>query len=286
MNVERVIELGAMLGEGPVWTRDRLWFVDIKRHRVYRFDPEVGQLDEWTAPDQVGWVLPASDGTMVAGVKTGLHRFDPARGDFALLLDPEPEFPGNRLNDAATDVHGTLWFGTMDDAEAGVTGHLYRMAGGICTRTALPAVPITNGPACLPDGSALYHTDTLGKRIWRVAVNDDGSLALPVLHVEIEDGAGWPDGTVIDAEGCLWTGLFGGWGVRRYDPAGALMQHVALPVSNVTKIAFGGPDLGTAYVTTARKGLDAAALAAQPMAGDVFAFAPGVCGLPAPSILL
>ena len=129
------------------------------------------------------------------------------------------------------------------------------------------------------DGRTLYHTDTLGKLIWRVAINDDGSLGTPARHIVIEDGAGYPDGSVIDAEGCLWVGLFGGWGVRRYDPAGALLQTVDLPVANVTKIAFGGPDLRTAYATTARKGLDATELAAQPLAGNLFAFEPGVAGL-------
>ncbi|MCG6120747.1 MAG: SMP-30/gluconolactonase/LRE family protein, partial [Blastomonas sp.] len=91
---------------------------------------------------------------------------------------------------------------------------------------------------------------------------------------------GYPDGSVIDAEGCLWIALYAGWGVRRYDPSGRLMSTVRFPVANVTKIAFGGADLATAYATTARKGLDSAALEAQPHAGDLFAFDPGVAGLP------
>jgi sugar lactone lactonase YvrE len=109
-------------------------------------------------------------------------------------------------------------------------------------------------------------------------VNDDGSLGAAERHIVI-DGEGYPDGSVTDAEDCLWVALFGGWGVRRYDPAGTLMVTVRFPVANVTKMAFGGEGLRTAYATTARKGLDAAALAAQPHAGDLFAFDPGVAGL-------
>jgi xylono-1,5-lactonase len=280
MTVEPVLAVAAMLGEGPVWTGGALWFVDIKGKCVHRFDPATGAGRHWDAPDQVGWVLPTQRGDMVAGVKTGLHRFDPASGRFALLHDPEPELPGNRLNDAATDTLGRLWFGSMDDAEAADTGRLYRCDGGACRDSGLPPVSITNGPAIAADARTLYHTETLGKRIWRVPVDEDGSLGTPVLHITIEDRAGYPDGSVIDAEGCLWVALYDGWGVRRYDPAGRLINVVRFPVANVTKIAFGGEGLRTAYATTARKGLDAAALDAQPAAGHLFAFDPGTTGLP------
>ncbi|TCM20505.1 sugar lactone lactonase YvrE [Novosphingobium sp. PhB165] len=280
MTPESVLSVGATLGEGPVWAGDRLWFVDIKAHRLYRHDPATGALDTWQAPDQIGWVLPAARGDMITGIKTGLHRFNPETGQFALLHNPEPTRPHNRLNDAATDPAGRIWLGSMDDAETEASGALYRLDKGHCTDSGLPKVVITNGPAISADGRTLWHTDTLGKTIWRVPVREDGTLGTPEHFVTIEDGAGWPDGSVIDAEGCFWTGLFGGWGVRRYDPSGKLIATVRFPVANVTKIAFGGPDLRTAYATTARKGLSAAELEAQPLAGNVFAFDPGVAGLP------
>ncbi|EQB07987.1 SMP-30/gluconolactonase/LRE family protein [Novosphingobium lindaniclasticum] len=277
---ESVLSLGATLGEGPVWTGDRLWFVDIKEHRLYRHDPATGMLDMWHAPDQIGWALPTERGDMIAGVKTGLHRFSPETGAFTPLHDPEPTRPGNRLNDAATDPSGRIWLGSMHDEETEASGALYRLDRGHCVHAGLPEVVITNGPAISADGRTLWHTDTLGKTIWRVSVDEDGTLGKPEAFVTIEDGAGYPDGAVIDAEGCLWTGLFGGWGVRRYDPAGKLMVTVKFPVANITKIAFGGPGLCTAYATTARKGLSAAELEQQPLAGDVFAFDAGVSGLP------
>lgn len=278
----RVCSVGATLGEGPVWVgREKaLWFVDIKQQRLHRFDPATEALNSWDAPSQPGWILPERGGGFLVGMQRGIERFDPATGAFDVHVIPEPHLPGNRLNDATTDALGRIWFGSMDDAEAGETGHLYALDPTGVTHAGLPPVSITNGPAIAPDGRTLYHTDTLGKVIHAVAVNDDGTLGAMRVFATIEENAGYPDGSVVDSEGCVWTGLFFGWGVRRYAPDGSLLETVKLPVSNVTKIAFGGPDLKTAYVTTARKGLDAAALAAQPEAGDLFAFEVAVPGLP------
>lgn len=279
-DVQAVCRVGATLGEGPAWiARDQsLWFVDIKHPRLYRFHAATRTLDHWAAPAQIGWALPAADGTMIAGLQTGLHRFDPGSGSFTLIAEVEPDRPGNRLNDATVAPDGTLWFGSMDDDEQAETGHFYRLDGRTVIDSGHPPVAITNGPACSIDGRTLYTTDTLGRTIWAQAVNDDHTLGPQRVFATIEEGAGYPDGPTIDAEGCLWTGLYGGWAVRRYDPDGRLMRSVTMPVANVTKIAFGGADLRTAFATTARQGLDAAARERQPLAGDLLAFDPGVAG--------
>jgi sugar lactone lactonase YvrE len=274
--------VGATLGEGPVWVAsdDALWFVDIKGQRLHRFDPTDGALTSWDAGAQIGWVLPRQTGGFVVGLQSGLHSFDPQSGGFGSLVAVEPHLPDNRLNDAATDARGRLWFGSMDDSEAAPSGRLYRVDGTAVRDTGLEPVTITNGPAFAPDGRTLYHTDTLGRTIHAVPVNDDGSLGAPRVFVTIEDGAGYPDGPVVDSAGCLWTGLFGGWSVRRYAPDGRLIESVRFPTANITKIAFGGPDRCTAYATSARKGLTAEQLAQQDEAGDLFAFAVDVPGQP------
>ena len=282
MEAQSVLSVGAMLGEGPVWdARDQaLWFVDIKGHRVHRFDPASGDHRSWQAPGQVGWVLPAAEGGFIAGLQAGVHRFDPATGAFELLAAPEADRPGNRLNDATVDADGRIHFGSMDDGEEALTGRLYCLDRGTVRDSGLAAVCITNGPAIAPDGATLYHTDTLGRVIHAVPLHDDGSLGPARVFATIAPEDGWPDGCVVDAEGGLWTGLWGGWRARRYLPDGTIDREVRFPVANITKIAFGGPDRGTAYATTARKGLDATALAGQPLAGNVFAFDPGVTGAP------
>ncbi|HEX8448506.1 MAG TPA: SMP-30/gluconolactonase/LRE family protein, partial [Allosphingosinicella sp.] len=119
-----VWDVAAELGEGPVWVpRDRaLWFTDIKKREIHRFDPESGDRRTWAAPEQVGFVLPAADGGFVAGLMSGLHRFDESTGGFALIAEVEPELPNNRLNDGTVGPGGRLWFGTMDNGEGGKTG--------------------------------------------------------------------------------------------------------------------------------------------------------------------
>ncbi len=281
--VECVWPLDAMLGEGPLWWKGAVWFTDIKQNRIHRFTPATTAHQSWDTPAPVGFLAPLENGHFIAGAKTGLFDFDPRTGIFTLMRDVEPGLPGNRLNDGAVDPRGRLWFGSMDDGETEATGKLYRL-----DRSGLAAVDsgyvITNGPAFSPDGDILYHTDTLQKTIYAFDTGADGALLNKRVFVRIEEGAGYPDGPAIDAEGCVWTGLFGGWGVRRYSPQGVLLRSVAFPVANVTKIAFGGPHLTTVYATTARKGLDAAALAAQPLAGGLFRFETAVPGLPSRAI--
>lgn len=277
-----VCALGAELGEGPVWDgRDEcLWCVDIKQRKVHRFDPSTRGLTSWDAPAEIGWVLPARSGGFAAGLQDGLYRFDPASGAFTLLHRVDADRPGNRLNDACTDAAGRLWFGTMDNAEAADSGRFFTCWRGVVTPLDLPARCITNGPAVSPDGRLLYHTDTLGRTINVAEVDEDGGVRPPRPFVRIEDGAGFPDGPVVDSEGCVWTGLYGGWAARRYTPDGRLLEEVRFPVANVTKLAFGGADLRTVYATTARMGLSAEALAAQPQAGNLFAFEADVAGVP------
>ncbi|TGX54403.1 SMP-30/gluconolactonase/LRE family protein [Sphingomonas gei] len=273
-------QLGAPLGEGPVWVeRDQaLWFVDIKSHKIHRFDPANGATRSWDAPGQIGFILPIASGGFVAGLQTGLSKFDERDGSFTHICAPEPGKPGNRLNDATVDANGRLWFGSMDDSEEDITGAIYRLgADGHCVATS-PLVAITNGPAVSPDGKTLYHVDTLVGVIYACDIDADGMLANRREFVRIPNAEGHPDGPTVDSEGCVWVGLYNGWGVRRYSAAGELLEEVRFPVSAITKIAFGGPDLKTVFATTANKHIAPADLAKEPHAGDLFRFEVSVPG--------
>ena len=285
---EAVWSAGAELGEGPVWVeRDRaLWFVDIKRQKIHRFDPASGDKTSWDAPEQIGFLLPAQSGGFVAGMQSGLHRFDEATGAFSKIVDVEAHLPGNRINDGTVDPSGRLWFGTMDNHEESPTGCFYRFEGGQHVEAALPKITITNGPVHSPDGRTLYHVDTLAQTIQACDVAEDGTLGPSRSFVRIPEGEGFPDGPTVDSEGCVWVGLYFGWEARRYSPAGELIGRVRFPTSNITKVAFGGPDLKTLFATSAQQGLKPEALAEQPEAGSLFAVQLDIAGLPGSLIAL
>jgi xylono-1,5-lactonase len=272
--------LGAELGEGPAWHQDRLWFVDIKGPRVHCFTPADGTRHSWEAPAPVGFVLPVAGGGFIAGLKSGLHRFDPGTGAFTLLTTVEPAEWGNRLNDGAVDPSGHLWFGSMHDPEETASGALYRLDPDGTPRARDSGYIVTNGPAFSPDGRTLYHTDTLGQVIHAFDLDGSGAVTGKRDFVRIETPGICPDGPIVDAEGCVWTGLFGGWGVRRYAPSGELIGEIRLPCSRVTKAAFGGPDMRTLFMTTAWLGLSEAARAEEPLAGGLFSVRVDVPGLP------
>ena len=280
-DVECVWPVGAILGEGPHWsaTEQALWFVDIKAPAIHRYHPASGAQQSWSAPARVGFVLPARGGTLIAGLKTGLHKFNPATGNFTLLHVVEPHAPNNRLNDGFVDAQGFLWFGSMDDNEEEPSGALYQLNDTGCIRRD-PGYIVTNGPAESPDGRTLYHTDTLAGIIYAFDRARSGQLSNKRVFVRIPAGLGYPDGPIVDVEGCVWTGLFGGWELQRFSPEGKLLDAIRLPCSAVTKAAFAGDDLRTLYITTAHVALSPEERKQQPLAGGLFRARIAVPGLP------
>lgn len=270
------------MGEGPFWSavEGALWFVDILSERIHRFDPLTGGGRSWSAPGKVSFVLPGETGGLVVGLPGVIVQFQPETGNFDTLARVEDNYPGNRLNDACVDGGGCLWFGTMDDAAKAKTGALYRWGDEAAPVQVDSGYCISNGPAFSPDGRHLYVTDTLDRVIYRFEVDAGGRLHGKTLFIRFTAADGHPDGTTIDAEGHLWVAFYGGWAVRRISPDGTLIGTVTLPCANVTKLAFGGDGLKTAFVTTARDGLSDDALREQPLAGNLFAFDVDVPGLP------
>ena len=279
MRARLVWAVEAELGEGPIWLGETgsLWFVDIKGGALHRFHPASGARETIPVGGRPSFVVPAEDGTLLVGDGDALR---PWRG--GSFGEPVAHVPGpahNRTNDAVVDRAGRLWFGTMDDREQEPTGAVHLFAEGKLSVAGGESV-ITNGPAVGPDGRWLYHVDTVERTIWRFDVSASERLERGELFATIDPRDGAPDGVTIDAEGCLWAALWGGWQVRRYSPAGEVLETVALPCAHVTKVALGGEDLRTAYVTTARAGLSKRERAGQPLAGGLFAFEVSVPGVP------
>jgi D-xylonolactonase len=282
--VRLVWDLGAQLGEGPAWFGDEaaLRFVDIKGGKLHRFDPATGERETLNIGGMPSFVLPTDDGQLVIGSRNQVlpvSRAGQVGPPLAELAMPAH----NRTNDATVDQRGRLWLGTMDDEERVPSGALWCLSGGRLHPMGGEAV-VTNGPAVSPDCRTLYHVDSGARTIWRFTIGEGPHIEERAVFLQLTETDGHPDGVVLDSEQCLWVALWDGWGVRRYSPAGELLLTVKLPCARVTKLAFGGSDLKTAYVTTARTGLDAGELARQPLAGGLFAFEAPAAGLALPAL--
>ena len=274
-------DVGATLGEGALWHApgNSVYFVDIKERRIYRCAADGSDRRSWPAPQQIGFIVPLESGGFACGMQGGLYRFDESDGRFTLIRKVEDDVPTNRINDGYVDARGRLWFGTMDDGESNPSGALYRVGRDRALAALDRDYVITNGPAASPDGRTLYHTDTLGKRTYAFDLLPDGSLQNKRLFASFQGKGGHPDGMAVDADGFVWIALFGGWRIDRFAPDGELVASIRFPCSNITKLAFGGDDLRTAYVTTARKGLSPEELERQPLAGALFTFRSDTPGL-------
>ena len=279
--VRAVLAAKALLGEGALWDaeRDIVWFVDIKRRLLWHFDPASGSNAHAEAPGQIGWALPAEDGSLLCGLQDGLYRFEPEARRFAKLAAVPGEPAGNRLNDACTDRWGRVWFGSMDDGEGEKSGRFYVFDGGEIRAAGPSGIAITNGPAVNAAGDRIYFTDTLGKRIM---VADLGREGVGEARAFVDTAAhfpdAFPDGPVVDAEGFVWSAFYLGGHVARFSPDGKMVERIAIPARDVTKMAFGGRHFATAYVTTATKDMKPEDLTQYPDAGSLFAFAAPVKG--------
>ncbi|WP_369270834.1 SMP-30/gluconolactonase/LRE family protein [Streptomyces sp. R11] len=250
---EVAVRAEAQLGEGPTWdpASGRLVWIDILGARIHTYDPVSGRRTVRTTHQHIGAVKPRVGGGLVLNLRDGVAVLDPDHSFRWLHHEP---VPGRRANDAAVAPDGSLWAGTMRYDEAPGGGTLSRITGEALVEVVLDDVAVSNGTGWSPDGQLMYYIDSPTRRVDVFDFADGRPLNRRPL-VEIEDGAGFPDGLTVDAEGCVWVALWEGSAVRRYTPAGELDRVIPLPVPRVTACTFAGPDLTDLYITTARVGL-------------------------------
>jgi sugar lactone lactonase YvrE len=271
----------AQLGEGPVWDvrSSELVWVDISGRLIHRWDPASGGATEIATSGDVGAVVLCEDGGLMAAVECELWRVS-TEGEWTLLAAVEPK-PGVRFNDCRADPRGRLWAGTLHRDREPAQAALYRMEAGGELTTVLPERTISNGIGWSPDGTTMYYIDSTTWRVVSYVYDlDSGNLGVESVFTEIDPADGLPDGLTVDAEGGVWVCLFGGAKIRRYRPGGELDRQIALPLTNPTCPGFGGPDLRTMYITTARHRLTAEQLEREPNAGVLLQLDVGVAGLP------
>lgn len=270
-------------GEGPLWIPDQqaLYWVDIDGRKAHRYRLNDAAVDSWDFPEKTGWLLPREGRCdFVAGGQSGICFVDLESGRRERILDPEPDLPGNRFNDAKVDAQGRIWAGTMDDREERATGWLYRIDPDLSFSRWDGPYKVTNGPAITPDDGTLYHVDSFGPRIYAFDKHPDGRLSNRRLFAELKEGEGVADGLTVDDENCVWLAHWGGSRLTRFFPDGSVDGILEMPVPQVTSCAFGGADRNLLFITTAARNLD---LAEFPLAGGLFCAKTSVTGQASPS---
>lgn len=279
-------EHACLLGESPLWhpLEAALYCVDIPSREILRWRAGQSEPERWLQDSEPSCVAAHADGGLLVTRRDGLFRF--IDGHLSRLAPPPYDPTRLRFNDGKVGPDGRLWVGSLSDArepEAVLyvwTGQRFEARVG--------GLHVSNGLAWSPDGRRQFWSDTKLHRVY-TADFDPATGASGVAQVFATFPAkvagqpygGRPDGAAVDAEGAYWSALFEGGALVRLSPTGAVLQRVSLPVTCATMPTFGGDDLRTVYVTTAREKRPADELAREPWAGRVLTFRVDVPGLPA-----
>jgi L-arabinonolactonase len=279
-----IILVGNTLGEGVSWDPidQRVWWTDVQERRLFRHDPLQRTLRTFDLPERLGsFGFVAGSDEIVAAFQSGFAIYHPESGRVDWLVRPDHGAKNLRFNDGRVDRQGRFWSGSMVEGKGEPTAKLYCLLG-VKAQVHLTNIAISNSICFSPDGRHLYFADTPQRAILRFDIDPDtGSIGHRRIFARTPPGA-FPDGSNVDAQGCVWNAHWGAGRVVRYALDGSIDREINVPATQPTCIAFGGPNLDMLYVSSAREGLSADALAAQPHAGDVFVYKLDIKGLPDP----
>lgn len=289
-----------LLGESPMWhpVTEQLYWCDIPAGELHRWDPQHQEHRQWSLGTDTACCAPVADGTLLLALRTGIVHFNPDTGAVRPLVGAPYDTTLERFNDGKVDPLGRWWVGTLYEPRQPALARVYRLslgASGAQLQTMAEGVTVSNGMAFSPDGRTVYRSDTTSHTVWKAelssATGEAGPWALMASFEKrregqpLQDYGGRPDGAAVDTQGCYWAAMFEGQRLVRLSPQGELLQSVELPVRCPTMPCFGGDDLRTLYVTTARDKRPAEELQAQPWAGCVLQMRVPVPGLPLHCVL-
>jgi L-arabinonolactonase len=274
----------AQVGESPTWSaiERSVYFIDILGQTIHRYEVATKSLTNFQAPQMVTSVAPRRAGGLVASTERGLAFFNQAMGSFEHVADVKREPVGNRFNDGKCDPRGDFWAGTMSQTEWDApVGCLYRFGADLTPQTMRQEVRCSNGLAWSPDKRTFYYVESFAHTIHAFDYDiETGAISNRRLFATVDPASGaFPDGLTVDAEGYVWSAqpVFGR--LVRYAPDGFIDQIVESPVSRCTSCCFGGDDLATLYITSARQSLSFDQLREEPLAGGLFAFQAEIGGV-------
>ncbi len=287
IDIECVVDAGALLGESTYWDVDDavLWWIDIYGKTIHCYDPETGTDETVSLPEYPGCLAVREAGGLVLTMETGFYFLDPATGLSVPIVDPETALADTRFNDGKTDRQGRFWSGSMFEAQGKAPARiasLYRLDTDLTATRVVEGIGCSNGLAWSPDSRTMYYTDSHGPVVWAFDFDPvTGAAENRRDFVDLSFMSGIVDGATVDSEGCYWLTVPFKGKVMRYDPDGVLMQTIEMPVDLPTCCEFGGANLDTLYVTSATLRRPADQLAGQSHPGGLFAIhGTGARGLP------
>lgn len=294
MSIRCVLEARAVLGEGALWSpvEQKLYWIDQMRPEIHRFDPVTGTDEKFalSLPDQLGGLARRANGGFVLAGSDGYSLIDQAFSTRRPAGNPFAHQPRATFNDAKVNRDGTLFAGTTDKLESEKLGQLYALAPGGIPELIADGYICSNGPSFSPDGHVVYHTRSHDREIWAYELDGNGVTIRSEIFARIGLDEGIPDGSTVDAEGCLWSAHWDGGRITRYRPDGSVERVIETPCRSPTSCCFGGPDLTTLYFTSASITMadgkwihmDEAGFASEPTAGGLFALETDITGLEEP----
>ncbi|MBA5776046.1 SMP-30/gluconolactonase/LRE family protein [Stappia sp. F7233] len=279
-----LLDVRQTLAEGPLWDdrTGRLLWCDIAGQAIHSYDWESGERQSWQFPDAVGSFGLCDNGCFVVARRKCVVLFDPVSGEETLVAEIETDNSRTRNNDGKVGPDGAFYLGTMDDVTPRQPiAALYRVTADGSVSKITDSLTVSNGLAWSPDGRRLYHAET---RPGFIDVWDFDPLSGAASNrrrlIDLNETIGLPDGATIDAEGNYWSAGVSAGVVNCISPEGRIIETVEMPVRTPTMPCFCGPDLDTLVVTSLQRKNEPELMARYPMSGSLFAFKPGVRGLP------
>jgi sugar lactone lactonase YvrE len=263
------------LGEGPMYdpATDTAWWLNIIDSELVELQLGAGKRTVHALPCMASVIARVDGDRQVLATENGLYLRDIATGKLTLTTPVDDDRPDMRSNDGRVHPSGALWFGTMKKGQEGRkgAGSIYHVAGGVVTKL-FPQISIPNGICFSPDGTVGYFVDTMENRYMRVPLDPLTGLPTsePQIFADESRNPGGVDGSVCDADGYIWNAHWEIGAVQRYSPNGELTAVYSVPSKLTTCPAFIGKNADRMLVTSAREGLDADAMKADPQAGFTY----------------
>ena len=282
-DVRLALDARAALAECPLWSvaEQKLYWVDISGRTINRFDPAKAANDQWPMPCEPGCIGLAAGGGLVAALRDGFYRFSPADGSLKHVADAPYDTSNMRFNDGRCDAAGRFWAGAMFEPRTAEQASVYclergKVRAGWGSNEKL-GVKVSNGMAFTLDNRHIFQSDTPNHVIYQFpfdmatgTIGERREFARRPNDRTAANYSGRPDGAAIDSIGQYWSAQYEGGCVLRFNGQGEITGIVHVPAKRVTMVAFGGSDLRTMFITTAREGATDAELLTQPQAGGIF----------------